>query len=223
MDKKLKVTFVGETDLLMSWDNIYWRENVSGWQKDPANRSKKVAGDDRCPAWGWMGRMYTENGLVCMPSDNLQKCLSEGGSKVGTGKTMGDRSYKKLVQSYMLVNESSWPVLINGAPIDALKLHETLSREGDFKVHEEVVRNSGFSLFLKAVRIGKAKHVRVRPRFANWSVSGTITVFDTEVITVDTCKTILEYAGICGLGDWRPSSPTAPGLFGRFSAKVENA
>jgi hypothetical protein len=76
-------------------------------------------------------------------------------------------------------------------------------------------------LFVKRARIGNAKHVRVRPRFDSWSVSGTLTVLD-DSITTDVLERILTHAGAyAGVGDWRPSSPKSPGPFGRFTSTVK--
>jgi hypothetical protein len=72
---------------------------------------------------------------------------------------------------------------------------------------------------VKRARVGTSKHVRVRPRFSNWSASGTLTVVDPS-ITQEMLQHILTFAGcFCGVGDWRPSSPT-PGQFGRFTATI---
>jgi hypothetical protein len=61
----------------------------------------------------------------------------------------------------------------------------------------------------------------VRPRFDTWACGGTLTVLD-EQITTEMLTTILKHAGFyCGLCDWRPGSPTAPGQFGRFDVEVE--
>ena len=80
----------------------------------------------------------------------------------------------------------------------------------------------GFELFVKRAKIGKAKHVRVRPMFRNWEAEGTLTVLDEEASGLKhaNLQRILDLAGaMVGLGDWRPSSPT-PGCYGRFTAQV---
>ena len=96
-----------------------------------------------------------------------------------------------------------------------------LREESDYAAHEAAAVAQGFELFAKAAKVGQSKHVRVRPRFNAWSCSGTITVFD-ETITAEVLSQILEQAGIyCGLGDWRPSSPSKPGPWGRFRATAK--
>jgi len=214
-----KVKLTGETPLLMHWDNIDWCEVMQRWAKDPANKKDGVAGDDRTPAFRWLGRMYHEAGRVVIPSDNLMTVLREGGSKVLTGKK--GATFKRLTQSGLLVNESAWRLTIDGAEIDAAALIAKLKNEADFEVHKAEVEKLGFSLFVKRARVNQTKHIRVRPRFDRWEISGTISVLEDN-ITKDILQTILTYAGVqCGIGDWRPSSPKSPGPFGRFVAEVK--
>lgn len=126
---------------------------------------------------------------------------------------------KSQTQSGIMCNEIGWPLEVAGNQIDAKKLME-LVEEPEFAKHEEAARNAGFTLFVKRARVGTSKHVRVRPRFENWTASGTLTVVD-PTITKDMLQTILTFAGaFCGIGDWRPSSPT-PGQFGRFTAEIK--
>jgi hypothetical protein len=62
------------------------------------------------------------------------------------------------------------------------------------------------------------KHIRVRPKFRNWALMFTITVWD-EQITADVLKNIFQYAGAYkGLCDWRPGGKT-PGSYGMFTLK----
>lgn len=215
-----RVTLTGDTPLLMHWDNLDFRGVLKKWQMDPGNKKNSVAGDDRTPAWTWLGYLYHEAGRVCIPADNLMTVLREGGAKVPTGKK--GASFKRQTQSGLLVNESAWPVVVSGKEIDSSALMELLT-EPDFEAHQEAARAAGFMLFAKCARIGQAKHVRVRPRFDSWSASGTISILD-DSISGDTLDLILRYAGVqCGVGDWRPSSPKSPGPFGRFSADVKRA
>src|SRR5882672_3789771 len=77
----------------------------------------------------------------------------------------------------------------------------------------------GFSLFVKRARVGNNKHIRVRPRFDDWSTRGELMIIDDQ-ITNDVVASILDISGrLKGLGDWRPSAKT-PGPFGTFKAKI---
>jgi len=98
-----------------------------------------------------------------------------------------------------------------------------LANEEDFNKHVARANELGIELFVKSVRIGQSKNIRVRPRFKNWKAKGSITVLD-DTITIDLLKRFLECSGmLCGLCDWRPSSPRSPGPFGKFVATVTKA
>jgi len=212
------VQMQGETPLLMHHDNLKWAEIMKAWGLDPANKKNSTAGDDRSPAWRWIGSLYVEGGKVVIPSDNLMTVLREGGKKCPTGK--GQQTFKAQTQSGIVVDQSAWPILVNGAEVPYAPIKE-LIEEPDFSIHEKVSEESGFTLFVKRAKIGQAKHVRVRPRFDNWSCAGTLTVFD-DMITTDVLKNILTFAGTyTGLCDWRPGSPKSPGPFGKFSAVLK--
>jgi len=213
-----RVRIEGVTGLIMHNDNIGYCEKVKAWLSSPMNKDKTNKGDDRTPAWTWLGYMYADNGLVCIPADNLQTMLREGGSKVPTGKK--GATFKRLTQSGMVVNETSWSLFVDGETINASELFELLREEEDYQKHVAAAKERGFILFEKRARIGQAKHVRVRPRFDRWAAEGTITVMDDQIITQDSLAMIVGCAGdSCGLGDWRPSSQK-PGPYGRFTATL---
>lgn len=213
-----QVTITGETPLLMHADNLSWAEQMKAWSLDPANRGKSVAGDDRTPACRWIGNLYTEGGKVVMPSDNLMTVLREGGKRCPTGK--GQATFKAQTQSGIVVDQSAWPIVVNGHEIPTEPIM-ALVKEDDFAKHEQAAFDLGFMLFVKRAKIGSAKHVRVRPRFDQWSCAGTLTVFD-DAITTEVLANILTFAGrYAGLGDWRPSSPKSPGPFGKFTSTIK--
>lgn len=217
-ERKYKVTLTGASDLLMHKDNIESGEKVRAWSKDPANKKNSVAGDDRTPAWTWIGYCYHDAKRLIIDADNLMTMLRDGGKKCPAASGKG--SLKSQTQSGIIVNEIGWPVLVEGAEIPWAPL-AALYKESDFDEHVKVVEGLGFSLFVKRARVGTSKHVRVRPRLPKWTASGTITVFDDQLKT-EVLQNILTHAGFyCGLCDWRPGSPTAPGQFGRFSAHLE--
>lgn len=216
--RNYQVTLTGTTDLLMHQDNLEMDEHVKKWLKVPSNKKNSDPGDDRTPAWKWLGYAYGHGGVFVIPSDNLMTMMREGGAKCPTGKKQ--ESFKRITQSGLMVDNIAWPLLVSGNTIPWAPF-EALLDENDFKVHERMALDHGFELFSKRAKVGAAKHVRVRPRFRNWSTSGTITVFE-DLITTDALQMILSNAGTyCGLGDWRPSSPKAPGSFGRFTAEVK--
>lgn len=212
------VTLTGESPILFHRDNITWGERVQKWQRDPANKQLSVKGDDRSPAWAWIGCLYEENRRrIVVDSDNLMSMLRDGGTKTPAPKGKG--SMKAATQSGILVNEIGWPLMVNGREIPYEPIL-ALANELDFEKHEALAERLGFTLFVKRAAVDKAKHVRVRPRFDNWTASGTITVSD-PMLTEEMLKTIFSFAGrYAGIGDWRPGAPKKPGKFGRFTAEI---
>jgi len=216
--KKYNTTITGETPLLMHNDNLAWAEVMNKWRLDPATKKTSVAGDDRSPAWRWIGNLYVEGGKIVVPSDNLMTVLREGGKKVPTGK--GQESFGRHTQSGIIVDQSAWKVVVNGQDIPYAPIKD-LIEEPDFTTHLTTTEKLGFELFVKRAKIGAVKHVRVRPRFDSWTINGTLTVLD-ETITTEILKNILLMAGAyCGLGDWRPSSPKSAGPFGKFTSNIQ--
>lgn len=219
--KQYEITLRGLTPLLMHQDNLSFAEKIKAWAKEPENKIHSVAGDDRSPAWTWIGYAYHDGRHFGLPSDNLMTVLREGGGKVLTGR--GKESYKKATQSGLMLDAMQFDLIVDDAlvPVDWM---QTLIGQMDFLAHIDAAEAHGFELLVKRARVGQAKHVRVRPMFRNWTAIGTLTVLDEELsgLTQNTLATILKQAGaLCGVGDWRPSSPRASGTFGRFSPEVK--
>lgn len=215
--QRYAVKFTGETPLLMHGDNIPWTDAMKKWGSDPMNKRNSVAGDDRSPAWKWIGCLYIEGGKIVIPSDNIMSSIRSGAKRVPKGRG----SYKETSQSNCVVDQSSWPLLICGNEVSSAPFTDLIENP-DFSEHEKMTEKHGFMLFVKRAPIGQAKHVRVRPRFDNWSCQGTITINDTDAISGDIFKTILDQAGFyAGLGDWRPNSPKAPGPWGKYSVEIK--
>lgn len=217
--KTYAVTLTGITPLLLHHDNIGWAETMQKWTLDPANKKISVKGDDRSPAWRWIGALYVDSGKLVIPSDNLMTFLREGGARISTGK--GQETFKRRSQSGLVVDQAAWPIKVDGKEIPYAPF-EALIDNPDFALHEQACKDYGFELFCKRAKISQsAKHVRVRPRFNTWSCAGTVTVLD-DLITDDIFSSMLELAGAyAGLCDWRPSSPKSPGSFGQCVADIK--
>lgn len=216
--RRYQITLRGETPILMHQDNLAWAEVMNQWRLDPANKKISVAGDDRTPAWRWLGNLYVESGRIVIPADNLMTVLREGGQKVSTGK--GQETFKRYTQSGIIIDQSSWPLLLNGKEVSYAPI-KALIGNPDFTEHLKVAESLGFELLVKRAKIGAAKHVRVRPRFDNWVLHGSLTVLADDIITTQVLENILLFGGTyCGLCDWRPSSPKSPGSFGKFVAEI---
>lgn len=218
--KTFQVTITGVQPLLMHADNIEWADEMDRWKLDKDNKRLSKAGDDRTPAHRWIGNLYRdEAGEIILPTENIMRALMEGGAMVLVPGGRSGKTFKAQSQSGVMPRSLGWPLLVNGKSIDPKPINALL-REKDFAVHKSTVESLGFALFVKRAKIGQNKHVRVRPRFDSWSATGELVVTD-EQITPDVLADILERAGSYkGLGDWRPSSPKAPGTYGIFSAGI---
>jgi hypothetical protein len=219
MMKRYEITLTGVTPLLMHQGNIAWCERARKWQKDPANKRESVAGDDRSPAWIWLGYCYHAGNVLVIDSDNLMAMLRDAGKKCPA--QIGRGSLKAATQSSIQVDQIGWPIEVAGRTVQWPPL-AALADERDFGVHEQAAFASGFELFVKRARVGTAKHIRVRPRFDNWTARGTITVLDST-LTKNVLQTLFDQGGrMVGLGDWRPGSP-ASGRYGMFTAEIKEA
>jgi hypothetical protein len=222
-EKSVKIPVVtikltGLTPMLHHRDNIEWSDLMEKWRKDPNNKKLGKAGDDRTPAWTWIGSLNHDNQRVAIPSDNLMACMRDGGTLVSDPMGKRGKSLKSETQSGFQVLEAFWPMLVNGREIPYKEI-EPLLQEDDFTQHQQRCSALGFQLFIKRARIGTAKHVRVRPQFDNWTATGRIAI-TLPKLNPDILLQILNQAGLYkGLGDWRPGAKT-PGAFGQFKAEI---
>lgn len=215
-----QVTLTGKTPLLMHHDNIEWADFMEEWKNDPANKKMSKAGDDRSPAWRWLGCVYHDGKTLAIPQANIMKSLMEGGAMVPVPGGKNGKTFKAQTQSGMMSVEPYWQLLVGGKPIAWTDI-EALKDEGKFANHKTAARDLGFELLVKRAAVGSNKHVRVRPQFsAGWQAVGSIAVWD-EQITDGALRDIFEYAGqYKGIGDWRPGAPKKPGPYGTFEAKI---
>lgn len=216
--RNYRITLSGMTPLLMHADNIEWADKMDAWKNDGSNKKNSKAGDDRSPAWRWIGACYHDGQRLCIPQDNIMRCLMEAGAMVPVPGGKSGKTFKSQTQSGMMSGEPFWPLLVNGREIAWKEIAKLMSEE-DFASHNEVIEKLGFMLYLKRAKIGTSKHIRVRPRFDSWSTSGTLSVWD-EQLTDRVLKDVLTFAGqYKGLGDWRPGGKT-PGPHGMFRAEI---
>lgn len=219
MIRRYQVNIAGTQPLLMHSDDIEWSDQMERWKNDKDNKKEGRAGDDRSPAWRWLGNLYQDGKTVIVPIENIMRCMMEGGAMVLVPGGKSGKTFKAQTQSGIMPTSAGWPVLSEGKPFAFEPLKKLVGNK-DFEAHKAAAKASGFELFIKRAKIGASKHVRVRPRFNQWSISGELVVTD-EQITTDVLSDILECAGTYkGLGDWRPGSKT-PGPFGMFEASVK--
>ena len=223
--KRYRVTMTGVSPLILHADNLtFYEKNVKAWLKVPENKALSVAGDDRTPAWTWIGYLYHDYKVVGISADNIMTLLREGGAKVPfPGKSK--ETFKKYACNGLTCDQIQFDLFF-GVDLDRqcrMADLEPLLEVNDFEKHLQTVEDLGFELFVKRAKVGMAKHVRVRPRFDKWKAVGTITVFDEETscLTKENLERILAQAGkLIGLGDWRPGCPKG-GYYGLFTSEVE--
>lgn len=209
-----KFTIKGITPLLMHADDVESASALSEWRADKANKNKSVKGDDRSPAWTWQTYCYIDkDGNIAMPADNVMVALRQAGAQL---ILKAQKTFKAITQSGLLIAEDNLRFTNGGRQIAIGPFVE--NRDADFAVHKKMAAEAGFDLLVKRAKVGQNKHVRVRPIFRSWEVTGVVQML-VDDITLDRLKELFEIAGSVGLCDWRPGCKT-PGTFGQFEATV---
>lgn len=208
----------GLTSLIMHNNNILERDRIEAIRKKMKGGK---AGDDRSPPESWKGYLYTseDTGNVCIPSENLLACLLAGGIKVKVGGKETLKTHSQRVGFDRL----DYDLMVNGKPVPKTSIDKI---DGEFGEHAESVRKLGLKLHVKPCSVGNTKHIRVRPIFSNWSLSGSFEIEpeDSTILSLSSLNDLFTTCGrLAGLGDWRPSAPKRPGQYGRFTATVTRA
>lgn len=213
---KIAFELTGLTALIQHQNDIEARDRLEAWRKDSKNRGSSKAGDDRSPAWTWQTYLYHDGQRISIPSQSLMVCLRAAGAQMILKK---QKTFKEISQSGMgiLSEYLDFRCGAENQPVKIADVH-ALADE-DFKTQADTVRDLGFRLFIKPVKVGQASHVRVRPRFDQWTASGVVVTTKQE-LTFENVSKLFELAGSVGLCDWRPGCKT-PGPFGMFTSKLE--
>jgi hypothetical protein len=215
--RSYQVVLESVTPLLMHRDNLEFKAIVERWQRDPANRDKSIPGDDRSPAWNWIGSLYHDGKQVALPTDCVMASCMGAGTEVKAPR--GKKTLKAQTQSGMAFAEPFLTFAVNGGRPIPMSALQPLHQDENFDQHMLAVRDLGFALDIRRARIGTSKHVRVRPVFETWRATGTLNVWD-DTLTTEILNTVFYLAGDkYGLLEWRPSG-RRPGPFGRFRAEI---
>lgn len=220
--RNFELAITGTTPILLHHDDVEWADQMEAWKLDPEATKGSKAGDDRSPAWRWIGNLYHDGEWIGVPRDNLMRCLMEAGAMVPVPGGKSGKTFKAQTQSGMTITDFLIPLVTrNGNQVPFSQVQELLdSKEPDFAAHRKVARELDFDLHVKRAKVGQSKHVRVRPIFApGWKLTASLSVWDDQ-ITPRVLQDIVNFAGrYKGLCDWRPSSKT-PGSYGMFTAEV---
>jgi hypothetical protein len=213
MNLKFKLT--GLTALLMHQNDVESRDLLEAWRKDPEHKKSSKAGDDRSPAWTWQTYLYSDGQRVTIPSQNLMVAIRKAGAQIILKK---QTTFKELSQSGMLIT-SEFLDFQAGTPLRPIAIRDITSiADKTFAEQSNATRDLGFRLFVKPSAVQSSSHVRVRPRFDQWQVTGEI-ITSVPELTQEIVKQLLDRAGRVGLCDWRPGCKT-PGPFGMFKAEI---
>lgn len=216
----MKVDFElkGIMPLLMHVDDVIAGDALMEWRRDPSHKNISVPGDDRSPPWTWQTYLASDGEFITIPSEYIMVTLRSAGAQMILKK---QKTYKEISQSGLLIDSEYCDFFVNGKqiPIEKYNWHDRDTTP--FAKQAEAVEKDGFKLFVKRARVGTSKHVRVRPRFDNWTVRGSINILVPE-ITYEVLERLFEMAGRVGLGDWRPGCKT-PGPYGMYSATLKKS
>lgn len=215
-----EVNCTGITPLIMHADDVEWADYMEAWKNDPENGKYSKAGDDRTPAWRWIGYCWHDGQYVGIPADALGSCLMKAGTRVLIPGKKHGKTFKELSQSGMAIVNPLSPIVLMGGRKLSVKDVESFRETQAFADHKKEAARLGFNLLVKRATVGSSKHVRVRPQFADWKFSFRLSVWE-DLLTEKAITDICSIAGnAIGLGDWRPTAPKKPGPYGRFEAVV---
>jgi len=210
--QRFEVAIEGLTPLLMHNNNLEARDAIAA-----RGRHGGKAGDDRSPADTWKASLYVDDKQVCVPAENFLAALLKAGSGVNIGKM---KTLKAASQS-MFFSDFYVPLLVNDVTIAREDIDVI---DGDFRTQCDGAKSFGFSLFVKPCSVNGKSHVRVRPRFDRWNARLQFETDHEDLLSGEGRIDALWYgAGKWGIGDWRPSAPKKPGMYGMFKATVTQA
>lgn len=194
--KTLKLRFTGIRPLILH--NGLMADPTNEWvmanKKITAKKNKKTDTDCLDIAYNeWMGSLYmgTDGGLV-MPTDNIERCLQDGGKKSRIGKDIQAGVFCDAAQE----------IKIEHPEIDGKSLGELYNDE------------RGRFILRKGVKVQLSRVIRVRPLIpAGWVLNVSLEYDEGLVSERNLIQAAHDAGASCGLGDWRPK-------YGRFSVEV---
>lgn len=210
-------TLEGTTPCLMHADDIEQSDELQVWRKDPRNKNRSVPGDDRSPPWSWQTSLYSDGERLTIPADVITANLIAAAARV---VLKGAKTYKELVSQGVVIPSMYCEFLSNGEQVPVDWIHRLREEDLDFPEHVQACKEHGFRLFMKRAKVGATKHVRVRARFDQWSVKGSMEVRVRE-LSAELLEQFFSIGGGLGILDWRPSSPRKPGPYGMYRAVLK--
>ncbi len=197
--KAIKATWTGIRPLIMSnaqmidWANPYVKRLKQLNQEKP-RKSVPDSYHEQVAQVEWEGALYWDKELgLYIPSDNIEKALKEGASKLKLGKAAEASSYV----SEPLVKVET----VSAYPKDLTKLYET--PEYQMRSPVRVPPRTG------------ARIMKVRPMIpTGWKLSFTLEFDDDDISGHQLIQAMNKAGRLIGLGVWRPK-------FGRFLVEAK--
>lgn len=188
--KNLKVTWKGTTPLIMhSCQCVNPLHPIARELKKYTSKKNKTEEDlIKISDLEWESGAYWKDGLgLYMPSENVEATIKNGAKANKKGKD---------IEKYVSVTDLYIPFFY-----------------GENLTKEELIANYDYR-DTRIMTVQRAKVLRTRPRFDQWSIIFNLMYDDTK-IDIDTIVNAMEYAGsYVGLCDSRPK-------YGKFTTIIE--
>jgi hypothetical protein len=191
-------TSAGGSPLLMHSERLAdpLEEIVREIAKVSKKRNKTDTDHQTIARLEFIGGMYTNGNGPCLPAWNILRCLQEAAQRTKRGKDVlrGVYPLAEHVDVFFADPET-------GKPYDGDRATEALWSHGGFALR-------------KSVGVQRARTMRTRPVFSDWSAELPIEV-DATIFDQDVLAEIWRQAGVyVGMADMRP-------VYGRFAGTVE--
>lgn len=188
--KNLKVTWKGTTPLIMhSCQCVNPLHPIARELKKYTSKKNKTEEDlIKISDLEWESGAYWKDGLgLYMPAENVEATIKNGAKANKKGKD---------IEKYVSVTDLYVPFFY-----------------GENLTKEELIANYDYR-DTRIMTVQRAKVLRTRPRFDQWSIIFNLMYDDTK-IDIDTIVNAMEYAGsYVGLCDSRPK-------YGKFTTIIE--
>jgi hypothetical protein len=188
--KNLKVTWKGTTPLIMhSCQCVNPLHPIARELKKYTSKKNKTEEDlIKISDLEWESGAYWKDGLgLYMPAENVEATIKNGAKANKKGKD---------IEKYVSVTDLYIPFFY-----------------GENLTKEELIANYDYR-DTRIMTVQRAKVLRTRPRFDQWSIIFNLMYDDTK-IDIDTIVNAMEYAGsYVGLCDSRPK-------YGKFTTVIE--
>lgn len=182
--KTTEIEIKGLTPLIMHNGQLSdpLNEHTQALARLTSKRNKTIEDHKAVSKCEWYGGLYVdEEGAPCLPGEVIEAALVEGAKKYKLGKA------------------AKGGIIVVG--------NFALEYKGP-KTADKLWADGGY-LKRASVKVGTSRVIRSRPIFSEWACTFEVQWDEAVLKDERTVFEIVEAAGMCGIGDWRPK-------FGRF-------